>query len=145
MKYYRVNDGDLRDFFGNFLSDFYKGGEDREKEKDCKIRGAVDLFADDKNFYAELEMPGVNVAEIALNVEDGFLKIKGKRSRFADDKEIKFYQRQIKDGDFERKIKLPSSQIDVENIKANYKNGILEVVIPKQIEVKRKIEVKVVE
>ncbi len=76
----------------------------------------TDIFEEEKAVKICIELPGVEKEDIQLNVSEGKAEIKAKS--------------------FYRTLKLPTAEVSSEKIKANYKNGILEVTIPKKKAVK---------
>ena len=71
----------------------------------------TDVFEDMDNVKLYVELPGVEKDEIQLNVTDGQVEVKAK----------KFY----------KTIALPTKEVEAHKVVANYKNGVLEVTIPK--------------
>lgn len=93
-------------------------------------RPAADVSEDPGAFYLHIEVPGVSEESISLVVEDRALILRGDRCR-PRQQGSHYLQSEIPFGPFERKFYLPS-QVSREKISAHYKNGILEVVIPKK-------------
>lgn len=94
-------------------------------------RPAVDVFSRDGDLVVRAELPGVDPEkDIDISFHDGVLTIRGER-RFEDRTEREnFYRFESSYGSFRRSIPLPHG-VKVEDVKANYEDGILEVVIPK--------------
>jgi len=97
----------------------------------------VDIYDNDKNFVITAELPGIDKKDIAIDVKDGVLTLKGIRSSDNEVKEEKYYRRERTFGKFERTFRLPLD-IDPEKISANYKDGVLKIDIPKPEEQKPK-------
>jgi HSP20 family protein len=72
----------------------------------------TDVFQDKDNIKLYIELPGVEKADIQLNVSQGRAEVKAKN--------------------FYKFIDLPSEEIEVDKVVANYKNGVLEVTVPKK-------------
>jgi len=101
----------------------------------------ADLFETDDAIVFEMAVPGVNAEELDISVEGRQLSIRG---QLGDDSEgeRRYWLQTIPRGDFSRTVTLPE-KVDVENIEANVKNGLLHLVMPKVAEAKvKKIEVK---
>ena len=98
---------------------------------------AVDVYADDDNFFIKAELPGLDKKDISVDVKDGILTLRGECSAENEAKEEKYYQKERTFGKFERTFTLPA-HIDTEKIKADYKDGVLKIGIPKPEEVKPK-------
>jgi HSP20 family protein len=76
-----------------------------------------------------------NPEKLNITVKDGYLKIVGFREEEKEKKETNFYYKEIRRGDFDRWVKLPV-EVKAEKAEAQYKNGVLKVLIPKKEEVK---------
>ena len=103
---------------------------------------AVEIVEEKDRFVLRADLPGVNVEDIDVRMENGVLTIAGERTREAHDENegVKRFERSI--GRFFRRFSLPETA-DADNITAKNANGILEVSIPKQPEVQaRRIAVE---
>ena len=104
---------------------------------------AFDVYEDKDNFYVRAELPGMKREDIDLSMHNGSLSISGERKNDEQLKEAEVYRAERFFGRFQRTITLPA-QVAVEKIKAQYKDGILNVTLPKAEEAKPKhIDVKV--
>jgi HSP20 family protein len=104
---------------------------------------AFDVYEDKDNFYVRAELPGMRKEDIELSMHNGSLSISGERKSDEALKEAEVYRSERFFGRFQRTISLPT-QVAVEKIKAQYKDGILSVTLPKAEEAKPKhIDVKV--
>jgi HSP20 family protein len=103
---------------------------------------AVDIFEETERFVVRADVPGVNPADIEVNMENGVLSVTGER-RSEDRSEIDGVSRfERVSGRFQRRVTLPESA-DADGIKAKSSNGILEISIPKQAAVQaRRITVE---
>lgn len=94
----------------------------------------ADLYEDDKNFYARIELPGVDKNAINLELENAVLTCSGSYSEKTKNGEADFK--------FKRSISVPD-EAATDQISANFKNGILTVTIPKKAAAEaRQINVK---
>ncbi len=121
--------------FGSLLSrDYYD--EDR-------LSPSVDVYEKSDKYVINAEIPGLSKEEIKIDVKDGALTISGEK-KYEEKKEDENYIRvERRYGKFERRFNLPEN-VNVESVSANYKNGVLEVSLPKKEEAKPKqIDVKV--
>ena len=104
---------------------------------------AVDIFEKDDDLILRAEVPGVERDALDVKVEDNTLILSGERARDKDHDENQSYRRERASGSFVRSFVLPET-VDPTHIAAAYKNGILEIRIPKAEEAKpRQIEIKV--
>jgi HSP20 family protein len=104
------------------------------------VRGwapAVEMFEREKEVVVRTEVPGMSKEEIDISILGNTLSISGERKSEEEVKEDDYYCCEHSYGKFRRNITLPQG-VDAENIKASYKNGILEVVLPKTEEAKPK-------
>lgn len=97
----------------------------------------VDVYSDDKNFFIKAELPGIDKKDITVDVKDGILTLRGERSAESETKEENYHRKERTYGKFERVFTLPAD-VDTGKIKADYKDGVLKIGIPKPEEVKPK-------
>ena len=98
---------------------------------------SVDISETENQYEVKAEIPGLKKEDIKLSVEDNVLTLSGER-KYENETEKKNYHRiERAYGKFERSFRLPR-EVDAGNIKANYKNGVLTVHIPKVEAVKPK-------
>ena len=97
----------------------------------------VDVKEDSSQIVVRADIPGMEQKDIQVHVENGHLSITGER-RFEDEEKRDDYHRIERSyGHFTRSFQLPSST-DVEHIQASYRNGVLELTLPKKEEAKPK-------
>lgn len=97
----------------------------------------VDVYDNDDNIVLKAELPGVDKKDIEVDVKGRVLTLKGERSSDNKMTEDHYYRRERCFGKFERAFNLPVD-VELDKIKANYKDGVLEVEIPKPEEKKPK-------
>ena len=103
---------------------------------------AADLYETERELIVELDVPGFEENELALEVTDHTLVIKGERLKEKEENEKTFYLHERLEKHFERRFKLPP-EADIEHANATFHTGVLEVHVPKIEETKaRKIEIK---
>ncbi|WP_457550305.1 Hsp20/alpha crystallin family protein [Archaeoglobus sp.] len=98
----------------------------------------VDVIDESDRIRVVADLPGFNKEDIEVWIEDGDLVIKAERKEEREEKEANYLRRERRFGRVYRRIALPAD-VDVENIKATYNNGVLEVVIPKTEKAKKKV------
>lgn len=104
---------------------------------------ALDLYEDKDNVFVRVELPGMRKEEIDLSLHDGSLSISGERRGEDVFKNAEVYRAERFFGRFQRTVSLPTP-VAVDKVKAQYKDGILTVTLPKAEEAKPKhIDVKV--
>jgi HSP20 family protein len=90
----------------------------------------IDIHEDDKNIYLDAELAGFNKKDINLSIRDGVLTLSGERKTDEEKKDKNYYRRERFYGSFERRFNLPTD-IDAQSIKAENKDGVLNIIIPK--------------
>ncbi len=104
---------------------------------------AVDLYEEGGSLIAEMSVPGMDPEKIDISVEGNYVHISGHREEQKEQNEKQFYSKEICRGSFERTVRLPE-EVDESSVEAEYKDGILKIVMPKKEEKKReKIKVTV--
>src|SRR5579872_5534987 len=98
---------------------------------------AFDVYEDKDNVYVRAELPGMNKEDIDLSLHNGSLSISGERKSEEKFKEAEVYRAERFFGRFQRTVTLPTP-VAVDKIKAQYKDGILSVSLPKAEEAKPK-------
>jgi HSP20 family protein len=92
---------------------------------------AADVYETKDEFVVELELPGFEQKELAIEVTDHTLVVKGERTEASEDeKDRQFRLRERLEQAFERRFYLPSDS-DTEHVKAKFSKGVLEVHTPK--------------
>lgn len=90
----------------------------------------TDVYEIENEIIIKMEIPGIETEEININLNDDKLDIKGTRVDQETRPKRVFRQMEINYGQFQRNI-LIHGPYDAQNIKATYKNGFLEIVMPK--------------
>jgi HSP20 family protein len=103
----------------------------------------VDISETDGEYVIKAELPEVKKDDVKVTLEDGILTIQGERRREKDEKTTKYHRVERSYGSFARSFSLPD-QVDENGVTADYKDGMLNLRIPKSEKAKpRAIEVKV--
>lgn len=121
----RGNYGDY-DFFEDAMRDFFPGFY-RRGEGHKYMR--TDIKENEKDYEMEIELPGMDKSDITIDLEDGYLSISaGKSEKQSSDKGN--YIRRERSFSCSRSYYV--GDVNKEDIKAKYENGILTIVIPKE-------------
>lgn len=101
-----------------------------------------DVYEKDGNYYIEADIPGFKKEEISVECEDGYVTITAEKNNEVSDSDKQYIKRERFYGKTIRKFYV--GNVDNEEISAEFKNGILEIVVPKEEKVvnKRTIEIK---
>ena len=104
---------------------------------------AVDIYETDASVVVKAELPGIEKERIGVEVKDGMLTLRGERKVEKDVKEENYHRIERSYGTFLRTFSLPVS-VDPDKVTATFKDGVLEIDIPKQEKAKpRKVKVDV--
>lgn len=97
---------------------------------------ALDLYQNNDNVIARVELPGMRKEDIEISLQDGMLTISGERtSETGEGDKAERTERYV--GKFRRSISLPT-QVDSNKVTASYRDGVLTVTLPKAEEAKPK-------
>ena len=98
---------------------------------------AVDIYETEDEVVVKAELPEVNQKDIDVQIENSTLTLRGERRFNKETKKENFHRIERAYGSFSRSFTLPST-IDQEKIRADYKDGILKISMPKREETKPK-------
>lgn len=103
---------------------------------------AVDILEEKDSFLLRADLPGVNPTDIDISMDGGVLTVSGVRNAAERGEDTAVQRVERLSGKFSRRFTLPET-VDADSITAKHRNGILEVIIPKQPEMKaRKVTVE---
>ena len=104
---------------------------------------AVDIYEDSEGLSLRFDLAGVEPKDVDIRFENGVLTIKGERKLEKEEQKENYHRVELSYGSFNRSFSLPAT-VNAEQIKAEAKNGILTVHLPKKPEAKPKsIQVKI--
>ena len=92
--------------------------------------GRADIYEKDGQLHYEIELPGVKKEDINARVEDNQLIIEGETRRQQEVKEENYMSMQRRYGRFQRSFMIPDEAADVDDIKAEFTDGILRISLP---------------
>ena len=98
---------------------------------------AVDLYEEKDDIVVKAELPGMEKDNIEVNLSDNRLTIKGEKKKEEEVQKEGYYRSERSYGSFVRTLELPS-EVQTEKVKAAFKNGVLEIRLPKTEEAKKK-------
>lgn len=105
---------------------------------------SMDVVETDNEIRVSAELPGMKAEDVEVSASDGYLTIKGEKKQEKEEKTQGFYRRERSYGSFHRAVALPEIA-DADNCKAEMKDGVLTITVPKKVEAAKKpqkIEVK---
>ena len=98
---------------------------------------AVDIWEDEDNLVLAFEIPGIRDKDVHVSITDDLLSVRGERRVNRELKDESYHRMERVYGKFERHVQLPMS-VQSDKVKAAYRDGVLEVTLPKAEEVKPK-------
>jgi HSP20 family protein len=98
---------------------------------------AVDVWETDNEVVLSFDLPGIPEDKITVELDDNVLTVSGERERTQEHTSERFYRFERRFGTFSRSVTLPAG-VTEGDITANYKDGVLEVRVPKPEEQKPK-------
>jgi HSP20 family protein len=90
----------------------------------------MDIYEDDGNVVAEVELPGVDPKNIEVEVKDNVLSVEARGEEKKEEREKGYYRKELSARYYRRSVPLPVEVVG-EKAEASYGEGILKVVIPK--------------
>jgi HSP20 family protein len=134
---------EIEDLFDRYTSKLGWPSLSREAFSTTEWSPKVDITETDQAFTIKAELPEVRKEDIKVNIENGMLSISGERKQEKEEKDKKFHRVERFYGSFMRSFTLPDN-VDASQIKAEYKDGMLNLSLPKTAENKPKAtEVKI--
>jgi HSP20 family protein len=101
----------------------------------------LDVSETNTEFIVRAEVPGIDKEDIDITLTDGLLTIKGEKKHENEEKEEDYHFIERRYGSFARTLRLPR-EVEYDKIDANYKDGVLKLIIPKPEKVEaKKIEI----
>jgi HSP20 family protein len=91
---------------------------------------AVELFETDNEVVVRAELPGIDSQNVDITVTEDALTIKGEAKSEQEEKGRNYYRRELRYGSFTRALALPV-EVKGDQAKASYRNGVLEIRVPK--------------
>jgi HSP20 family protein len=89
----------------------------------------INVFQQGDGLVAILEVPGVNKADLEIQAKDNAIRVSGKKA-VSYPEDVSLHRRERRTGSFDRTLTVPM-QIDADGIKAEYRDGVLALFIPR--------------
>ncbi|MFA5087730.1 MAG: Hsp20/alpha crystallin family protein [Candidatus Omnitrophota bacterium] len=93
---------------------------------------SFDVSEEQGSVVIKADLPGMKKEEVDISLENNILKISGERKFEVENKEKNYYHLERSYGAFERSFDLGALAVDPTKVKAGYKEGVLEIVLPKR-------------
>jgi HSP20 family protein len=127
----------LRDELNSFFEMPFSSGFGRAGQLFTGWSPALDLYENNDNVIAVVELPGMRKEDIDISLHDGTLTVSGERKRETSGGGEKAERTERYIGTFRRSIALPT-RVDANKVSATYQDGILKVTLPKAEEARPK-------
>jgi HSP20 family protein len=120
----------LQNDMGRLMSSFLGQGQVNGEDGQRSWMPAVDVWETDDELVYAFDLPGISEDEISVEYDEGALTVSGRRERAEQTEGDRFYRYERRFGSFSRTVGLPQS-VDESTIRADYRNGVLEIHVPK--------------
>ncbi len=130
-----INDPVLS-FFDDFLSQQLARFEKPVKD----VVPSVNIKENEKEVIIDVAAPGLSKKDFEISVENNLLTISAHKEVEDLEEGTNYIKKEFGYENFQRTFTIPEDIFDVENIKATYKNGVLEIIIPKRQEQQKKVK-----
>jgi len=131
--------GEIDRFFDDFFSDFGRFSSSLfSGERFRSFSPKIDISDSESSVDINAELPGMDEKDVQVSLKEDILTIKGEKKNSNEKKEKDYYRVERSFGSFERSIRIPK-EINADKIKASFKNGVLNISLPKSEKAKEKI------
>ena len=127
----------LQDRMNRLFEDAGRGWRAEEPAATTSWSPAVDIYETDNEITVKAELPGLEQKDITLSLENNVLTLKGERRFEKETKQENYHRIERSYGGFSRSFAIPAT-VDDDKIKADYKDGVLMIALPKKELVKPK-------
>ena len=110
-------------FFGTHYPTLYR--------KELSWRPPTDFYETETDYVVTMELAQVEPRDVSVTFQDGILSIRGIRKAVPPAERRRYHKMEIHYGPFEQKVSIPGD-IDMANLSAHYKDGFLEITLPKK-------------
>jgi HSP20 family protein len=126
--------GNLQSFqheMNRMFDEFFRGGNGEAAGTELSSwTPAVDIHETDDGFVIKAELPGVSKDDVSIDVHQNTLTLRGQRKHEAEVKNERYHRVERAYGTFQRSFVLPAI-VDQDKVQATYKDGVLELHLPK--------------
>ena len=129
--------GMLQDRMNRLFDDAGRGWRADEPAATTSWSPSVDIFETEGEIIVKAELPGLERKDIVLHLENNVLTLRGERKFEKETKEENYHRIERSYGNFNRSFSIPAT-VDEEKIRADYKDGVLNIALPKKEQAKPK-------
>jgi HSP20 family protein len=128
-----------RNLFDRFFDDW---GLTSVFDEDKEWVPAFDIAENEKDYVVTAELPGMDIKDVDITISEGILTVKGEKKHEKEENTEGYHRIERRFGSFSRSFRIPG-KIETEKVDANYKDGVLKVLLPKAEGTEtKKIEIK---
>ena len=127
----------LQDRMNQLFDNAGRGRRDNEPTATTTWSPAVDIYETEGAIVVKAELPGMDRKDITLNLENNVLTLRGERRFEKETKEENYHRIERSYGGFSRAFSIPAT-VNEERIQADYKDGVLKILLPKKDQAKPK-------
>ena len=129
--------GTLPDRMNRLFDDAGRGWRSDEPAATTSWSPSVDIFETEGEIVVKAELPGMDRKDITLHLESNVLTLRGERKFEKETKDENYHRIERSYGNFSRSFSIPAT-VDEEKIRADYKDGVLKIILPKKEQAKPK-------
>lgn len=127
VKYRKPNVSVFPDLFDDFINDFWA----KPSLKHFSQTPAANIKENDNNIEIELAIPGLKKEDLKLEINENLLRIYAEKEEKQEENNEGYFRKEFSYSSFERSFRMPEN-INQDAISANYSDGVLKVLLPKQ-------------
>ena len=121
----------FQDEMNRMFNQFFRGGNGEEAGWGVRTwTPPVDIYETDDALVLKAELPGVSKDDVSIEIHQNTLILRGQRRPDAEVREDRYHRAERAYGPFQRSFLLPTL-VDQEHVQATYKDGVLELRLPK--------------
>jgi HSP20 family protein len=121
----------FQDEMNRMFEQFFRGGTGEEAGWGVRTWAPpVDIYETDDALVLKAELPGISKDDVSVEIHQNTLSLRGQRKHEAEVKEDRYHRVERAYGTFQRSFVLPT-MVDQKHVQATYKDGILELRLPK--------------
>ena len=127
----------IQDEMNRLFDDFFERPVTRPEWTGGVWCPCVDMSETKDNVIIKTEIPGMSKDDVKVSVQDNVLTLSGEKKQEKEEKDANYHRIERNHGSFSRSFTLPAS-VKPDKVKATYKDGVLNITLPKSEEVKPK-------
>lgn len=132
----------MNTLFDDFFKDFHSMSPWYSSFEKSEFIPSIDVSENEKEVQINAELPGMTDKDIEVHLQNNTLVLKGEKKQEQEKKEKDYHHIERRYGSFYRSIPMPE-EVETEKIEANFKNGVLNIRIPKNIKDKKETKIKI--